>query len=107
MIQDTSLKSYLKEIYPHLVSRQRPVLHYLRNAGGDHTNAEIAAALNWPVNRVTPRTGELVKMGLILKVARRTCKATNGTAWSLKAKYPVLPPARDEKKVEVNNSLFK
>jgi len=36
---------------------QRPVLHQLRNAGGcDDERAEIAAALNAPINTITPQT---------------------------------------------------
>jgi hypothetical protein len=97
---DTSLWAY-ELACKDLGAKQKQVLDALRFFQ-DATNAEIAARLEWPVNRVTPRTGELVKMGLILKVERRTCKVTNGTAWSLRAKHPVLPPAREEKKVEVN-----
>ncbi len=70
-IQSTSLEIFLKEIYPNLTARQRPVLHYLRNAGGSHTNAEIAAALYAPINTVTPRTLELRKLGLVPESGRR------------------------------------
>ena len=99
MIQETSLFAY-SIATQNLGAKQKEVLDALRFFP-DATNAEIAARLGWPVNRVTPRTGELIKIGLIFKVERRTCKATNGTAWSLKAKHPVLPPAREEK-VEIN-----
>jgi hypothetical protein len=58
MIQDTSLEIFLKKVYPNLTARQRPVLNHLRNAGGAHTNAEIAAALARPINEITPRTLE-------------------------------------------------
>jgi hypothetical protein len=99
-IQETSLWAYAQATQ-NLGAKQKEVLDALRFFP-DATNAEIARAMNWPVNRVTPRTGELVKIGLIFKVERRTCKATSGTAWSLKAKHPVLPPAREEEKVETN-----
>jgi predicted transcriptional regulator len=69
------------------------------------TNAEIAARLGWPVNRITPRMLELRKMGLVLQSERRNCKATGGTAWAWKAKYPVLPPSREEETIESSNSL--
>lgn len=59
MIQSTSIEIYLKEVYPNLRARQRPVLHFLRNAGEAHTNAEIAKALALPINQVTPRCLEL------------------------------------------------
>src|ERR1019366_3610049 len=93
---DTSLFAYSLATQD-LGAKQKEVLDALRFFP-DATNAEIAAHLSWPVNRVTPRTGELMKIGLIFKVERRTCKATNGTAWSLRAKHPVLPPAREEPK---------
>jgi predicted transcriptional regulator len=101
-MQITSLEAYVEKVYKTLGKRQAVVLHYLRTAGGDHTNAEIAKALNVPINRITPRTGELIKLGLVFKVERRTCKATNGTAWSLRAKHPVLPPAREEAPKQTN-----
>jgi hypothetical protein len=104
MIQDTSLEIFLKEVYPNLAARQRPVLHFLRNAGGDHTNAEIAQALARPINEITPRCLELRKLGLVLESSRRRCKVTGNTAKAWKAKYPVLPPAREEAKVEQTNS---
>src|ERR1039458_1173995 len=91
---DTSLWAYA-QASQDLGAKQKEVLDALRFFP-DATNAEIARAMNWPVNRVTPRTGELIKLRLIFKVERRTCKATSGTAWSLRAKHPVLPPAREE-----------
>jgi hypothetical protein len=104
MIQDTSLFAY-SVATQNLGAKQKEVLDALR-VFPDATNAEIAARLGWPVNRITPRCLELRKMGLILEAGKRTCKVTGGTAHSWKAKYPVLPPAREEKKVEQSNSLF-
>ena len=66
MIQDTSLEISLKKVYPNLAARQRAVLHYLPNAGGALTNAEIAAALRLPINHITPRVLELRNLGLVL-----------------------------------------
>ena len=91
-IQDTSLFAY-SVATQNRGKKQKEVLDALRFFP-DATNAEIAERLGWPVNRVTPRTGELIKMGLIFKVERRTCKATNGTAWSLRAKHPVFPTGK-------------
>lgn len=100
MIQDTSLWAYARATQ-HLHASQKAVLDALRFFP-DATNAEIARALSWPVNRVTPRMLELRAQGLVLESARRTCKATGGKAKAWKAKHPVLPPAREEKEVEVN-----
>src|ERR1035437_8405160 len=96
-LADTSLHAYALATQ-NLGAKQKQVLDALRFFP-DATNAELARAIGWPVNRVTPRTGELIDMCLIFKVERRTCKATNGKAWSLRAKHPVLPPAREEKPV--------
>jgi hypothetical protein len=101
MIQSTSIEIFLKEVYPTLRARQRPLLHFLRSSGGDHTNAEIAAALSLPINHVTPRCLELRQLGLVLESGRRRCRVTGNTAKAWKAKYPVLPPAREEKKEDV------
>ena len=93
MLQDTSLHAYLKKIYPNLNARQRVVLHFLRNAGGDHTNAEISAVLSIPINGITPRTLELRKLGLVLESVKRKCKVTGNRAMAWRAKWPVLPEA--------------
>jgi hypothetical protein len=104
MIQDTSLWAY-NLATQNLGKKQKEVLDTLRYFP-DATNAEIAQKLGWPINRVTPRTGELIELGLAFKVERRKCKVTNGTAWSIRAKHPVLPEAFPEKpKVEQSNSL--
>lgn len=105
MIQNTSLEIYLKEVYPTLTARQRPVLHYLRNAGGDHTNAEISKALGKPINEITPRCLELRKLGLVVQSRRRPCQITGNTAWAWKAKYPVLPEAFKELDKQKSNGL--
>src|ERR1700732_4618353 len=94
MIQDTSLHAYALASQ-NLGKKQKEVLDALRYFP-DATNAEIAAYINWPVNRITPRMGELRKQGLVLEAGRRTCKATGGTAHAWKAKHPVLPPAFKE-----------
>jgi biotin operon repressor len=97
MIQDSSLEIYLKRVYPNLTNRQRPVLHHLRNASVALTNAEIAAALGLPINQITPRILELREQGLVIDAGRRKCRITGNNAHAWRAKYPVLPPAREEK----------
>jgi hypothetical protein len=44
---------------------QKAVLDALRFFP-DATNAEMADYMDWPVNRITPRMGELRKQGLVL-----------------------------------------
>jgi hypothetical protein len=98
MIQDTSLFAY-SVATQNLGAKQKQVLDALRFFP-DATNAELGRHLSWPVNRITPRVLELRKMGLKLDAGRRTWKVTGSTAHAWKAKYPVLPPAREEGKVE-------
>jgi hypothetical protein len=95
MIQDTSLHAYALASQ-HLGKTQKAVLDALRFFP-DATNAEIADYMDWPVNRITPRVGELRKQGLVFDAGRRACKVTGSTAHAWKAKYPVLPAAREEK----------
>jgi len=107
MIQDTSLHAYALATQ-NLGKKQKEVLDALRFFP-DATNAEIGARLGWPINRVTPRMGELRAQGLVLEAGRRTCKATGGTAHAWVAKHPVLPPAFEEveKPIQTNSqSLF-
>jgi hypothetical protein len=108
MIQDTSLYAYALATQ-HLSAKQKAVLDALRFFP-DATNAEIAAQLGWPVNRVTPRIFELrsEEFGtLVLESSRRRCKVTGGPAMAWRAKYPVLPPAFPEKpKAETNQSTL-
>jgi len=68
------------------------------------TDREIAKGMGYDdrINEITPRRGELVKLGSILYSSRRRCKVTGNTAKTWIAKYPVLPPAREKKKVEAN-----
>lgn len=96
MIQDTSLWAYSLATQ-NLGKKQKEVLDCLRYFP-DATNAELAARMNWPINRVTPRMGELRKQGLVLESCRRRCKVTGSMAWAWKAKHPVLPPAHEEPK---------
>jgi hypothetical protein len=100
MIQDTSLFAY-SVATQNLGAKQKQVLDALRFVP-DATNAELGRHLSWPVNRITPRVLELRKVGLILDAGRRICKVTGSMAHAWKAKHPVSPPAREEKKVEAN-----
>lgn len=61
--QDTSHEAY-ESIQENLGDKQKLVLWAFRSQG-HKTNAEMADFLNWPINCVTPRVGELVKLGHI------------------------------------------
>ena len=78
----TSLDAY-QHLQPRLGWAQREVYKLLRSAtlwDRDMTNMEIARALRWSVNRVTGRTNELVKAGLVKPCRRRRCGVTGHQA---------------------------
>ena len=52
------------------------------------TDAQIADHLEWKINRVTGRRGELVTLGLIERVAKKKDPETNRTVnyWQVKRK---------------------
>ncbi len=82
MIQETSLEAYL-EIKPKLAEKQKEVYRLLEKAtraGFDMTNMEIARALNWSINCVTPRVYELRHAGLVVLSQRRECSVTGRRA---------------------------
>ena len=58
-----------------LGGRQAEVYNYLR-ATKNATNMEVAAALGWTINRVTPRCLELRQKGLVEPGPKRICLIT-------------------------------
>ena len=75
MIQQTSLFAFaqIMDNPLELGHRQRKVYETIKSLGIT-TDKQISKTLNWPINTVTPRRGELVKLGLIQK-----CGATMNT----------------------------
>ena len=65
MIQQTSLYSFFMISEMELGKRQMQVYSIIKN--NPLTNKKIAELLKLPINQVTPRTNELVKLGLIEK----------------------------------------
>src|SRR5690625_6348600 len=56
---------------------QRAVYDVIRR-NRDVTNREIAGILGWEINRVTGRTHELRKMGLVAEGRKRPCTRAEG-----------------------------
>jgi hypothetical protein len=84
MIQDTSLKSWYA-VQSSLHRSQKQVLDCLRTQP-NATDAEINHMLRWnAINRITPRRGELVALGLVEEVGKRKCRITGRTAIAWKA----------------------
>ncbi len=82
MLQATSREAFAG-IAPHLGERQQEVLAaFYKN--GPMTNSELSEFLGIRINAITPRTNELVKMGLVHEHDRRPCRVTGSKAivWS-------------------------
>ncbi len=85
MITDTTLESFKKlkkegKLYP----RQRDILRLL--GFGTWTDRELSKELKLPINSITPRRNELVKLNLIEKKSKIHDNVTNRTVtlWGLK-----------------------
>lgn len=90
-MQDTSLKAFFNEVAPTLGARQIKVLECFEQ-GDELTNSEIAARLDWSINRVTPRVFELRKQGLLSEATKRTCRITGRTVIAWRALHAVAKP---------------
>lgn len=84
MITKTSLDAYLEAI-PQLPKSRKRVFEALSKLQYA-TNSMIANYLGWSINRVTPRTNELRKIGLIEKSHISWCPITKSKAQFLKLK---------------------
>jgi hypothetical protein len=84
MVSDTSLMAYM-DVMPSLGEKQMAVYALLKVMPAGMTNAEIARALCWPINTVTPRTLELRSYGLVKDNGIRACSVTgrNAHAWKV------------------------
>lgn len=80
MIQDTSQRAFKQDVLPTIGERQLQVLKAIENLG-NATNSEISEYLGWSINRITPRTNELVKMGKVVDAGKRACYITGRLAY--------------------------
>jgi hypothetical protein len=62
-VADTSRRAYETV---DLSDRQRQVMDAIADLG-EASDLEISGELHWPINCVTPRRGELVEIGLVVK----------------------------------------
>ena len=74
-MKQTSIQAFYQEIKPTLGQRQEQVFKAIKSLKGA-TNTEIARHLNKPINTITPRTNELVKMKQVYEKERRLCNIT-------------------------------
>ena len=81
MSQDTSLEAY--QSLDDIGKRQKDVLRAIKILR-EPTNLEISNFLGIPINSITPRTNELVKMGLVV-FSRRKLNPTGRPALAWRA----------------------
>jgi hypothetical protein len=83
----TSLFAYHGEVKEKMGRKQELVMEKFYEAPVDNmTNSELAYALNWPINTITPRVYELRHLGKITEDGKRHCKITGRLAISWKIK---------------------
>lgn len=82
MIHPNSREAY-RNIQPRLNRLQAEVLNYIAQKGCV-TDRDIVRGLGWEINRVTPRRGELVKMGLIEAAGSTSSDGHRSTSWRVK-----------------------
>ena len=83
-VKQTSIEAYSR-IKKELGKRQQEVYDgFLGN--GTCTNLELSRLLGIPINQITPRTNELVKLGLVTDVEKRECgiSGKKAIAWRVK-----------------------
>ena len=84
LVKQTSLESYSR-IKKELGTRQQEVYDgFLGN--GSCTNLELSKLLSIEINQVTPRTNELVKLGLVVEEEKRDCSIRGRKAISWRVK---------------------
>lgn len=81
-----SLLAY-KNLTPELTKRQAEVFEIFQN-GGEYTDQEVAQKLGWPINRVSGRVGDLIKLNKIVVAGRKqqngsTCRVCRITQYTL------------------------
>lgn len=75
---DTQLKAW-DDIQHGLSDRRAAVLRHIRRSGPNGaTMPELSSSMNVPINRVTGRVNELVRMGLLRDGGRRRVNPSSG-----------------------------
>jgi len=86
-VRDTSMIAFFDKVLPHLSDSQARVYKVFQRWNDlNFTNAEVARELGLPINHITPRTGELRDLGLIVECVRRRCRVTGNLSWAKRLK---------------------
>ena len=85
-MKSTSLQAYYNEIKPNLGEKQKLIYEVIKSNPGGITNTELSLKTGRPINTITPRVNELVKLGHVEEYERRKCTITGrlAIAWSAK-----------------------
>lgn len=78
MKRQTSIQAY-NDIKPQLGQRQQQIYDAIKKFGCP-TNLELSKWLGIPINQVTPRTNELVKLGKVVEHEKRECSVSHRQA---------------------------
>ncbi len=78
--QDTSVSAFMG-VQHVLGARQKAVYEVLEK--GRMTDKQIAERLGWAINEITPRRGELVKMGLVRKAGVTKQDGRSAILWEI------------------------
>lgn len=83
MIAQTSMLAYI-DVMPSIGAKQKRVYDYIKLIGPS-TNLEVSRNTGMPINTVTPRTNELVKIGMLKQCGKRKCLVSGRIAktWSV------------------------
>lgn len=76
-VTDTSAQVYFGEVLPRLGDKQKRVIKALQKSKRPVCNQEIAEYLGQPINTVTPRMNELVKLGMVRMAGKAVYPKTN------------------------------
>lgn len=83
-MKDTSLEAYNHLVKTKKLSPARKlVLQVFEFADEPLTDKDVAADLDWPINRFTGRRGELVKAGILSEAGKVLRGKTHETLWEL------------------------
>lgn len=79
---ETSFPAYEEVLSENLGKKQQAVMDVIVDSRIGLTNKEIAEKLGWPINTVTPRTNELVKMGWVEADGKRQINGRMAIVWN-------------------------
>ena len=85
LVRQTSLEAYSR-IKKELGSRQQEIFDCFEG-NGSCTNLEVSKMIGVPINCVTPRTNELVKLGLVIEDEKRNCNVSGRKSISWRTKH--------------------